>query len=118
MGPYMRPIPTGASAAMLFSLAVAFIVSPWAAYRVFRGTARRGGRRLPEGLQTRVYRRAMGALVARRRRALGVLRRRSSSCWRGPWGSSRRRRKVKMLPFDNKSEFQVLIDDERARRSR
>ena len=36
MGPYMRPIPTGASAAMLFSLAVAFIVTPWAAYRVFR----------------------------------------------------------------------------------
>ena len=34
MGPYMRPIPTGASAAMLFSLAVAFIVSPWAAYRI------------------------------------------------------------------------------------
>ena len=36
MGPYMRPIPTGASAAMLFSLAVAFIVTPWAAYRIFR----------------------------------------------------------------------------------
>ena len=35
MGPYMLPIPTGASAAMLFSLAVAFVVSPWAAYRLF-----------------------------------------------------------------------------------
>ena len=45
MGPYMRPIPTGASAAMLFSLAVAFIVTPWAAYRVFsrQRTARAGG---------------------------------------------------------------------------
>src|SRR5205814_4497478 len=31
MGPYMRPIPAGASFAMLFSLAVAFVVSPWAA---------------------------------------------------------------------------------------
>ena len=30
MGPYMRPIPVGASAAMLFSLMVAFVVSPWA----------------------------------------------------------------------------------------
>ena len=55
MGPYMSPIPTGASAAMLFSLAVAFIVSPWAAYRVFshhaeaprtaRARARRASRR-------------------------------------------------------------------------
>src|SRR4029078_2986638 len=30
MGPYMRPIPVGASAAMIFSLLVAFIVTPWA----------------------------------------------------------------------------------------
>jgi len=31
MGPYMRPIPVGATAAMLFSLFVAFMVTPWAA---------------------------------------------------------------------------------------
>ena len=31
MGPYMRPIPIGASAAMLFSLIIAFTVTPWAA---------------------------------------------------------------------------------------
>ena len=43
MGPYMRPIPIGASAAMLFSLAVAFAVSPWAARRLFRD-APAGGR--------------------------------------------------------------------------
>jgi len=36
MGPYMRPIPVGASAAMLFSLIVAFVVSPWAALRLLR----------------------------------------------------------------------------------
>jgi len=41
MGPYMRPIPVGASAAMLFSLMVAFVVSPWAAIRLL-------GRRLRE----------------------------------------------------------------------
>src|SRR5579863_5350074 len=34
MGPYMRPIPVGAAAAMLFSLIVAFVVSPWAALRL------------------------------------------------------------------------------------
>ena len=36
MGPYMRPIPVGASAAMIFSLLVAFVVSPWAALRLLR----------------------------------------------------------------------------------
>ena len=41
MGPYMRPIPIGASAAMIFSLIVAFIVTPWAAVRLLeaRGAA-------------------------------------------------------------------------------
>ena len=33
-GPYMRPIPVGASAAMLFSLVVAFVVTPWSALRL------------------------------------------------------------------------------------
>ena len=36
MGPYMRPIPVGASAAMIFSLAVAFVVTPWAAVRLLQ----------------------------------------------------------------------------------
>ncbi len=36
MGPYMRPIPVGASAAMVFSLIVAFVVTPWAAVRLLR----------------------------------------------------------------------------------
>ena len=36
MGPYMRPIPIGASAAMVFSLLVAFIVTPWATVRLLQ----------------------------------------------------------------------------------
>src|ERR1019366_5461358 len=43
MGPYMRPIPAGASAAMLFSLMVALVVSPWAALRLLRKYAIEGG---------------------------------------------------------------------------
>src|SRR4029077_13279660 len=39
MGPYMRPIPIGSSAAMFFSLAIAFIVTPWAAIRMLAGGA-------------------------------------------------------------------------------
>ncbi len=38
MGPYMRPIPINASAAMLFSLIVAFVVSPWLTFKLFRRT--------------------------------------------------------------------------------
>jgi multidrug efflux pump subunit AcrB len=111
MGPYMRPIPTGASAAMLFSLAVAFIVSPWAAYRIFRRQDTHAeGAEKSEGWQTRAYRRAMGTLVTspRVRWAFfaGILVILIASMATVGVGLV----KVKMLPFDNKSEFQVLVD--------
>ena len=64
-GPYMSPIPIGASAAMLFSLAVAFIVTPWAAARVFRHHKGAAPAEAPEGRSTRVYRRVMGSLVTK-----------------------------------------------------
>ena len=63
MGPYMRPIPIGASAAMVFSLLVAFIVTPWAAVRILKpGTTHRTA---TGGLITRLYRRVMGSILHR-----------------------------------------------------
>ena len=77
MGPYMSPIPTGASAAMLFSLAVAFMVTPWAAARIFRRhVAKAATTRRPEGWSTRLYRRVMTALVTRASARWALLRRR------------------------------------------
>src|SRR5205814_4663069 len=54
-GPYMRPIPVGASAAMVFSLIVAFVVSPWAALLLLRHYAQpnASGRHEAEGWTTR-----------------------------------------------------------------
>jgi multidrug efflux pump subunit AcrB len=65
MGPYMRPIPVGASAAMLFSLMVAFVVSPWAALRLL-GKHLEGAKILEpetENWRTRIYRRIMTPLI-------------------------------------------------------
>ena len=111
MGPYMRPIPTGATAAMLFSLLVAFVVSPWAAYRIFRhhdGGSHAGKR--PEGRVTRLYRRIMGALIRRPAARWGffatILALFAAAASLVAFGLVR----VKMLPFDNKSELQVLVD--------
>jgi multidrug efflux pump subunit AcrB len=113
MGPYMSPIPTGASAAMLFSLAVAFIVTPWAAYRIFshdNAGDGHGASEGPEGFSTRLYRRIMGALVTRASARWGffafVMALLLGSASLVGVGLV----KVKMLPFDNKSEFQVMID--------
>ena len=112
MGPYMRPIPVGASAAMLFSLMVAFVVSPWAALRLLRrrGSAHAGATHDVEGWTTKLYRRVMNPLIAKaklRRVFLGgvvVLLLAAVAFVPLKWV------RVKMLPFDNKSEFQVMID--------
>jgi multidrug efflux pump subunit AcrB len=112
MGPYMRPIPVGASAAMLFSLLVAFVVSPWAALRLL-GKHLDGARILEpeqENWRTRVYRRVMTPLIASGRNrvlffvAVAVLLLLSMALV--PLGLVR----VKMLPFDNKSELQVIVN--------
>jgi multidrug efflux pump subunit AcrB len=113
MGPYMRPIPTGASAAMLFSLAVAFIVSPWAAHRVFRRTTGHGsgdGAPGPEGWATRLYRRAMSALIRSPRTRLAFFAGVAAVLLLSVGLVAGGLVKVKMLPFDNKSEFQVLVE--------
>ncbi len=112
MGPYMRPIPVGASAAMLFSLLVAFVVSPWAAMRLL-GKHLSGAHLLEpehENWRTRIYRRVMTPLIeSGRNRALfflAVIVLLLASVALVPTGLVR----VKMLPFDNKSELQVIVN--------
>ena len=115
MGPYMRPIPVGASTAMFISMLVALVITPWAALRVLRGPARRGalsghGEEEAEGRTTRVYRRLMRALVESRSRRLVFLGATTLllaiAVALVPLGLVA----VKMLPFDNKSELQVIVD--------
>jgi multidrug efflux pump subunit AcrB len=112
MGPYMRPIPVGASAAMLFSLMVAFVVSPWAALRLL-GRNLTGAHLLEpeqENWRTRLYRRIMTPLIQSARNRMlffiGVIALLLISVALVPLGLVR----VKMLPFDNKSELQVVIN--------
>ncbi len=127
MGPYMRPIPVGSSAAMFFSLAIAFIVTPWASIRILRwgrkysrlteGEANSmpaGQPHLhsehPEDFFTRVYRRVMQPLITSLKwrivfltSIVGLLLLAMALMGVG-WV------KVKMLPFDNKSEFQIILN--------
>jgi multidrug efflux pump subunit AcrB len=108
MGPYMRPIPMGASAAMLFSLAAAFIVTPWAAVRLLRAGNAHG--HAPEGAATRLYRRAMAGLIGNGRLRLAFLGGVSFLLLASMALVPLKLVTVKMLPFDNKSEFQVIVD--------
>jgi len=113
MGPYMRPIPIGASAAMLISLFIAFIISPWLSYIVLKNVKKSK----KDGDESRI---------------MSTLNRIYENNLRGHLASGKKRLKtygyiaillgaacllvvfkvvtVKMLPFDNKSELQVIID--------
>jgi multidrug efflux pump subunit AcrB len=112
MGPYMRPIPVGASAAMLFSLIVAFVVSPWAALRLLGKhiNIEHAEEQPQDGWTTRLYRRVMSSLI---HSVLyrwiffgGMVLLLVAAAALVPLGMVR----VKMLPFDNKSELQVIVN--------
>ncbi len=116
MGPYMRPIPINASVGMLLSLAVALTVTPWLSLKLLaRHVPAEGGH-------------GDGALVSKLR---GGFERVLRPFLHAEQGRSRRRLLfagiglavvaaaglavvqlvvLKMLPFDNKSEFQVVVD--------
>jgi len=119
MGPYMRPIPINASAAMLFSLFVAFVISPWLTLKLFRRkaekeledfTASPDQETEEESRLHRIYARIMRPLldsrILRYAFLLGVVLILLVSFMTVPT----RFVTVKMLPYDNKSELQVVID--------
>ncbi len=115
MGPYMRPIPVGASAAMIISLLIAFVISPWLSMIVLKGV-----RHTPEadakedkGLLAkfnRIYEKNLRGLLEKGKKrhiffllVAGLL---LVAILFIPFKLTT----VKMLPFDNKSELQIVID--------
>jgi multidrug efflux pump subunit AcrB len=117
MGPYMSPIPINASMGMLLSLAVAFVVTPWLARIWMKALpAGQAGHTQPHGLSARLaplFQRLFAPLLddkrGRRNRwllAAGVAALIGLSMLLPVFGLVQ----LKMLPFDNKSEFQVIVD--------
>jgi multidrug efflux pump subunit AcrB len=113
MGPYMSPIPINASMGMLLSLAIAFAVTPWLARLWLKAVP---GHDAGHGLAARLaplFERAFAPLLDagrgakhRRRLGLGVALAIALSLALPAAGLV----VLKMLPFDNKSEFQVVVD--------
>ncbi len=119
MGPYMRPIPIGSSAAMIFSLIIAFTVTPWAATHILKKKCSPSECAVDDGHTedhapddwfTRLYHRIMDPLLASASWRLlffvVITCLLLATCSMFYFGMV----KVKMLPFDNKSEFQVILN--------
>ncbi|MBL8434684.1 MAG: efflux RND transporter permease subunit [Zoogloea sp.] len=116
MGPYMSPIPINSSMGMFISLAVAFVVTPWLAGKLMTGQAHGSAGHGPDKLTTRLealFRRIMTPLLdphtggrARAKLWFGVVLAIALSVSLAVVQLV----VLKMLPFDNKSEFQVVLD--------
>ena len=110
MGPYMRPIPIGASVAMLFSLGVAFAFTPWLYARIVEKWPLKHLEHDREGLLDRLYRSFMEKLIYKPsagKAFLGF----TALLLAGTLAMVGFRLVVfKTLPFDNKNEFQVVIN--------
>jgi multidrug efflux pump subunit AcrB len=110
MGPYMRPIPVGASAAMFFSLLVAFIISPWLSYKVLKNVKHAEASETTAAPSTGAYERLIGPFIDNRKKRLAVLVLVGVLLGLAVLLIPLKKVTVKMLPFDNKSELQVIID--------
>ncbi|MBE9519634.1 MAG: efflux RND transporter permease subunit, partial [Proteobacteria bacterium] len=110
MGPYMRPIPVGASAAMLFSLLVAFIVTPWLSYMVLKNVKHDTKSAEKDSRLLRIYEKLIGPLLDSPAKRLVVLLLVGVLLGMAMLLVPFKKVTVKMLPFDNKSELQVIID--------
>lgn len=120
MGPYMSPIPINASAGMVVSQVVAFVVAPWLAFRLLK---HKKGEALEEGgdsgssadgvssVSLKIFNTVLGPFLGehawrRRLLALGVVLLTLGAASLPVFQAVI----LKMLPFDNKSELQVVVD--------
>ncbi len=110
MGPYMRPIPIGASAAMIFSLLVAFIVSPWLSYIVLKDTKKEGEDDTPKGKMVEYYKKILTPLIEDRNKRMKSIKVVVGLLIISMLMIPLKLVQFKMLPFDNKSELQVIVD--------
>jgi multidrug efflux pump subunit AcrB len=110
MGPYMAPIPINASAAMVFSFFVAVVIAPWLMVRFARATLSHGHDGEDGGKLGAIYARYAARVIATRASArrflIGVGVATLVACSMFYFKAVT----VKLLPFDNKSEVQLVID--------
>ncbi len=110
MGPYMAPIPINASAAMFFSFFVAMTITPWLMRKVAENKPTSASGHEHEGWLGTTYRKIATPILSSRRTAwiflitIGILTAASTLLFVTNTVT------VKLLPFDNKSEFQVVLD--------
>lgn len=114
MGPYMAPMAVNVPVAMFMSLVVSFTITPWLSYHVMRRVYDKPHEEKPFVLEEtalfKVYNRVMTPVIESpkvRVIILAVIFALFAFCG---WLVVSKRVPLKMLPFDNKNELQIVID--------
>ncbi len=112
MGPYMRPMAFNVPLTMLMSLLVAFTVTPWMTYHVLKGEYGKQEKEfvLEESRTYRIYRRILEPFIDSRRRAWLLVGAVVALLLGSMALPALNLVPMKMLPFDNKNEFQLVVD--------
>jgi multidrug efflux pump subunit AcrB len=113
MGPYMSPIPANASAAMVFSFFVAVILTPWLMVKIARKDASAGHGHTQDadgGRLGRLYVAVAGPILKSRARAWIFLLLVGTATLGSLALFYTENVAVKLLPFDNKANLQVVLD--------
>ncbi len=110
MGPYMRPIPINASVAMFFSLLVAFIITPWASYKFLKKEREHEEIDIRKTFFWRLYTRIMAPMLMSRVKRYAFYGFVVALLGASIFMFYTKAVVVKMLPYDNKSELEVVLD--------
>lgn len=117
MGPYMKPMPIGASLAMIFSLFVALMITPWLSYKLLAGHAAKNNEEdvdeeefVKQTKLYKIYNSVFGALIDNWKKRLTVTIVLLGLFFGAFIFIPTKLVVMKMLPFDNKNEIQVVID--------
>ena len=111
MGPYMRPMALNVPLAMLMSLIVSFAITPWVSSKMLKtGAGPAGGYDLKATTNYRIYNRVVRPLVRSRAKSILLLLVIAALFVVSIGLAFTGRVPLKMLPFDNKNEFQVIVD--------
>ncbi|MFY9705098.1 MAG: efflux RND transporter permease subunit [Desulfobacterales bacterium] len=113
MGPYMAPMALNVPVAMLMSLLVSFSITPWLSLYVLKGGYEKPQEKpyvLEETLLYRIYRAVAMPIISYRNLRWAILVLVAVLLAFSAWLVISFRVPLKMLPFDNKNELQVVVD--------
>ena len=112
MGPYMRPMALNVPLALCFSTLVALTITPWMGFHALKGTAKKEEEpwKLEESPVYKFYKRFLPPFLDSKIAAWGLFAFMGALFAFAGWLAMSRYVPLKMLPFDNKNEFQIIVD--------